>query len=105
MESEERHARWEVSSQRHLDALLAQQAKGESEMRELRDLGKELANSQVRIQNSVADLNESQKQLAESHHRVEESLRELAETQKKSDERLNSFLTALERRFGKNGNL
>jgi uncharacterized protein YlxW (UPF0749 family) len=96
VESEERHTRWEVSFQRQLDALVAQQATASSEMAELRDWGKELAKSQLRLQNSVADLNESHKQLAQS-------LRELSESQKKSDERLSSFLAALERRFGSDG--
>jgi chromosome segregation ATPase len=96
VECEENHARWHVNFQRSLDALVQQQAKASAEMAELRDWGKELAKSQVRMQNSVADL-------TDSHRRLQESMRELAETQKRADERLNSFLAALERRFGSNG--
>ena len=103
VESEEQHTRWHVNFQRSLDALLQQQSKSESEMRELKDWGKELAKSQVRMQNSLSDLGDSHKQLAESHGRLEESLRQLADTQKQTDERFSSFLAALERRFGSNG--
>ena len=66
-------------------------------------MGKELAKSHVRLQNSIADLSGLHKQLAESHRQLEESLREVNEAQKKADERLNSFLAALERRFCKDG--
>ncbi|HEV2383397.1 MAG TPA: hypothetical protein VG206_26845 [Terriglobia bacterium] len=89
VESEERHVQWHVNFQHSLDALLEQQAKASAGMAELRDWGKELAKSQVRVQNSVADLNELHKQLVEA--------------QKKADDRFSSFLAALERRFGKNG--
>jgi FtsZ-binding cell division protein ZapB len=91
VESAERQARFEVSVQRSIDAIVQQQAKFESEMAELRDWGKELTKSQVRVQNSVADLNDSHKQLVEA--------------QKGADERFSSFLAALERRFGSNGHL
>jgi FtsZ-binding cell division protein ZapB len=91
VESAERQARFEVSVQRSIDAIVQQQAKFESEMAELRGWGKELAKSQVRVQNSAADLNESHKQLVEA--------------QKGADERFSSFLPALERRFGSNGHL
>jgi chromosome segregation ATPase len=93
LEAEENHARWHVNFQRSLDALVAQQARASAEMAELRDWGKELAKSHVRLQNSVADLKE---QIAQSH-------RELSEAQKRADDRFTSFLAALERRFGSNG--
>ena len=107
VEANQDHARWHVNFQRSLDALVAQQAKASAEMAELRDWGKELAKSQVRMQNSVADLKEqlaeSHKQLAESHRQLSESNRQMIESQKKADERFSAFLAALEQRFGKNG--
>lgn len=103
VESEERHARFEVSFQRRLDSLLEQQAKFAAEMMQIKELGGELAKSQVRMQNAMAELGESHKKLAASHERLAESQRKLAESQQETEERLRTVLKALERGFGGNG--
>ena len=89
LECEENHTRWHVNFQRSLDALVGQQAKASAKMAELRDWVKELAKSQVRMQNAGADL--------------QESMRQMTEAQKRANERFSSLLAALERRFGSNG--
>lgn len=96
VEAEENHARWHVNFQRSLDALLEQQARASSEMAELREWGKELAKSQVRMQNSVADLGDSHKH---SRNRTVKWLRH----KRRRTRDWPSFLAALERRFGKDG--
>lgn len=102
-ESEERHVQWHVNFQHSLDALLELQARASAGMAELRDWGKELAKSRVRVENSVADFSESHKQLADSHRQLADTNRQVAEAQKKADERFSAFLAPLERRFGSNG--
>lgn len=96
VESEQRRAQFEVSTQRAIDSILQQQAKFSADMMQIKELGGQLAKSQVRMQNALADLAESHKQLAESH-------RQLVESQQATEERLRSVLKALERGFGGNG--
>jgi septal ring factor EnvC (AmiA/AmiB activator) len=110
VESDERHARFEVSVQRSIDSILQQQAQFAAGMMKIKELGGELAKSQVRMQNALADLAESHKQLAESHKDLAESHKQLAESHKQlaasqqmTEERLRSVLKALERGFGGNG--
>lgn len=107
VEADQSHARWHVNFQRWPGELLTQQVKASAEMADLRGWGKELAKSQVRMQNALADLKEqlaeSHCQLAESHRQLSESNRQMIESQKKADERFSAFLAALEQRFGKNG--
>lgn len=106
--------RIEATMERHNEAMLQHQAKFSSDMMQIKELGKDLAVSQVRMQNAVAELSASHTKLAESHQelagshkelerRLAESNESLTESQKKTDERLRTFLSALERRFGGNG--
>jgi two-component sensor histidine kinase len=88
-EAQVQSERWHAEFQRSLDSLLQLQAKTSSDVAQLASFGGELAKSQVRVQNNLAEL-------AESH-------RLLAEAQKKTEERLNAFIAALNRRFGGNG--
>lgn len=99
--------RIEATMERQNEAILQHHAKFSSDMMQIKELGKDLAVSQVRMQNAMAELSASHKKLAESHQELErrlaESTESLTESQKKTDERLGTFLSALERRFGGNG--
>lgn len=96
VESEQRRGQFEVSVQRSIDSILRQQAKFAADMMQIKELGGELAKSQVRMQNALADLADSHKKLAQSHER-------LAESQQETEKRLQLVLKALERGFGGNG--
>ena len=103
VDSDERHARFEVSVQRSIDSILQQQAQFAADMMKIKEPGGELAKSQVRMQNALADLAESPKKLAEPHERLAASHERLAESQQETEKRLQSVLKALERGFGGNG--
>jgi hypothetical protein len=92
--------RIEASMERYNESILQQQAKFASEMMQIKELGKDLAMNQLRMQNAIAALAASHKEL---DRRLAESHESLTESQKKMDERMRSFLSALERRFGGNG--
>ncbi len=89
-------ATFEAHFQRSMDALLQHQAQFAAEMMQIKELGAQLAKSQVRMQNALADLAESHNELAESH-------KQLAKSQQATEERLRAVLKALERSFGGNG--
>jgi hypothetical protein len=89
-------ATFEANFHRSIEALVQQQAKFAADMMQIKELGSQLAKSQVRMQNALADLAESHKQLAGTQ-------KQLAESQKMTEERLRTVLTALERGFGGNG--
>ncbi|HXJ97017.1 MAG TPA: hypothetical protein VMT20_29610 [Terriglobia bacterium] len=99
-ESERRRAKFEANVERSMESMLQQQAKFASELMQLKELGKDLALNHIRMQNAIADLAASQKEL---DRRLAESNDSLTESQKKTDERIRTFLSALERRFGGNG--
>jgi predicted nucleic acid-binding Zn-ribbon protein len=106
-ESEQRRAKFDANVQRSMESMLQQQAKFASDLMQLKELGKDLAVNHIRMQNAIAELAVSHKTLAESHQALEKRLADsnesLTESQKKTDERLRTFLSALERRFGRNG--
>ena len=99
-ESEQRRAKFEANVERSMESMLQQQAKFASDLMQLKELGKDLALNHIRMQNAIAELATSQKEL---DRRLAESNDSLTESQKKTDERLRTFLSALERRFGGNG--
>lgn len=85
----ERQAEFEGRVEKSIDFVLQQQAKTSSEIMQLSTFGAELARGQVRMENALAGLRESHQALAEA--------------QKKTEQHLNAFIGALERRFGGNG--
>jgi chromosome segregation ATPase len=99
----QQQARFEASAQAKIEAILDQQAKFAADMMQIKELGGELAKSQVRMQNALAGLADSHKKLAESHERLAASHERLAESQQETEKRLQSVLKALERGFGGNG--
>jgi hypothetical protein len=99
-ESEQRRAKFEANVQRSTESMLQQQAKFSSDLMQLKELGKDLAVNHIRMQNAINELAASHKDL---ERRLAESNESLAESQKKTDERIRTFLLALERRFGGNG--
>ena len=96
-------AAFEANFQRSIEALVQQQAKFAADMMQIKELGGELAKSQVRMQNALAGLADSHKQLAESHKQLADSHKQLADSQRTTEERLRAVLKALERGFGSNG--
>jgi septal ring factor EnvC (AmiA/AmiB activator) len=92
--------RIESAMERYNESMLQQQAKFASDLMQLKELGKDLAVNHIRMQNAIAELAASHKDL---ERRLAESHESLAESQKRTDERISTFLSALERRFGGNG--
>lgn len=100
----QQQARFEVSAQQKIEAILDQQAKNASDIMQLRALGAKLAKSQLRTERRLAESRgQLAEQLAESHRLLAESHRELTESQKATEDSLRSVLKALERGFGGNG--